>query len=34
MNPSEMIASGLYEPVYHQDGVWVLKIKNYFEEES
>lgn len=27
MNADEMIASGLYEPVYHQDGVWVLKIK-------
>ncbi|GIV30326.1 MAG: hypothetical protein KatS3mg028_1392 [Bacteroidia bacterium] len=27
MNPEEMIGSGFYEPLYHQDGVWVLKIK-------
>lgn len=32
MNPSEMIASGLYEPVYHQDGVWIFLIKKVENE--
>lgn len=26
MKPEEMIESGFYEPIYHQDGVWVFRV--------
>ena len=28
LNPDELIASGYYFPVYHQDAVWVFEIRN------
>ncbi len=28
LNPAELIASGYYLPIYHQDAVWVFEIRN------
>lgn len=29
MDAEEMIKSGFYEPIYHEDGAWVLKIRSF-----
>jgi len=28
LNPDELIASGYYHPIYHQDAVWIFEIRN------